>query len=337
MTPRGTGARRGRPPAGARGPAARGEEGARGGAPRSARLACPARFPPVPTRWRTRSPTPSAPPSPAFPDLPDGFDPFAVEVEFQTPGNPEHGDLATNVALQLARPLGQLAPPDRGGHRRGGSRPTPSRVAAVEVAGPGLPQRPLCERPPRRRAGGDLGGRRRLGTHRRPRGRDGRRRVRLGQPDRPAHRRPRPERRPRRHARQPPRVDGLQTSRASTTSTTGAARCGCWPRASAPATRRSSGPRRRRRRWRTARSCPRASPRTATSATTWAEIAQRARRRARRRPPRRRHSTRSRRPRRRPRSRRSAPRSAGSGSGWTRTLTSARSTTPAPSGTRSSG
>jgi arginyl-tRNA synthetase len=78
-------------------------------------------------------------------DLPPGFDPQAVEVEFQTPNNPEHGDLATNVALQLAKPLRQ-APraiaealvakldPSSGS----GQALDPRRVAAVEVAGPGF-------------------------------------------------------------------------------------------------------------------------------------------------------------------------------------------------------
>ena len=40
-----------------------------------------------------------------LPDLPADFDPEAVAVEFQTPNDPTHGDLATNVAMQLARPL----------------------------------------------------------------------------------------------------------------------------------------------------------------------------------------------------------------------------------------
>ncbi len=37
--------------------------------------------------------------------LPDDFDVEALEIEFQRPNDPSHGDLATNVALQLARPL----------------------------------------------------------------------------------------------------------------------------------------------------------------------------------------------------------------------------------------
>ena len=77
--------------------------------------------------------------------LPDDFDPHAVEVEFQTPNNPEHGDLATNVALQLARPL-RSAPraiaealAERLDPSAGSELALdPRRVAAVEVAGPGF-------------------------------------------------------------------------------------------------------------------------------------------------------------------------------------------------------
>src|SRR4029079_14302856 len=39
----------------------------------------------------------------AWPALPDGFG--APSVEIDRPAKPEHGDLATNLALQLARPL----------------------------------------------------------------------------------------------------------------------------------------------------------------------------------------------------------------------------------------
>ena len=72
-----------------------------------------------------------------FPDLPDGFDPSAVEVEFQTPGNPEHGDLATNVALQLARPL-KRAPRQIAEAIAERIETDPAQVEAVEVAGPGF-------------------------------------------------------------------------------------------------------------------------------------------------------------------------------------------------------
>ena len=72
-----------------------------------------------------------------LPDLPDGFDPAAVEVEFQTPNDPTHGDLATNVALQLARPL-RRSPRAIAEALAAGLDVDAGRVAAVEVAGPGF-------------------------------------------------------------------------------------------------------------------------------------------------------------------------------------------------------
>ncbi len=72
-----------------------------------------------------------------LPDLPAGFDASAVPVEFQTPANPEHGDLATNVALQLAKPLGR-APRLIATAVAMGMTIDPARVEAVEVAGPGF-------------------------------------------------------------------------------------------------------------------------------------------------------------------------------------------------------
>ncbi len=72
-----------------------------------------------------------------LPDLPDGFDPAAVDVEFQTPNDPSHGDLATNVALQLARPL-RRSPRAIAEALAAGIETDPARVAAVEVAGPGF-------------------------------------------------------------------------------------------------------------------------------------------------------------------------------------------------------
>ena len=77
----------------------------------------------------------------ALPDLPEGFDPQAVAVTFEAPNNPAHGDLATNVALQLAKPLRRaprqvaeqlvmkLASQGVIDNRR---------VATLEVAGPGF-------------------------------------------------------------------------------------------------------------------------------------------------------------------------------------------------------
>ncbi|PAP78434.1 arginine--tRNA ligase [Rubrivirga marina] len=73
----------------------------------------------------------------ALPDLPDDFDAEAVEVEFQTPNDPSHGDLATNVALQLARPL-RRSPRAIAEGVAERIEVDPTRVAAVEVAGPGF-------------------------------------------------------------------------------------------------------------------------------------------------------------------------------------------------------
>src|SRR5689334_19662646 len=42
--------------------------------------------------------------------LADSAEARAVEVEVTRPASPEHGDLATNLALRLARPL-RMAPP----------------------------------------------------------------------------------------------------------------------------------------------------------------------------------------------------------------------------------
>jgi arginyl-tRNA synthetase len=70
-------------------------------------------------------------------DLPEGFDPAAFEPEFQTPNNPEHGDLATNAALQLARPL-RRAPRAIADALAEALVLDPQRVTGVEVAGPGF-------------------------------------------------------------------------------------------------------------------------------------------------------------------------------------------------------
>ena len=72
-----------------------------------------------------------------LPDLPADFDAQAVTVEFQTPNDPSHGDLATNVALQLARPL-RRAPRAIADALAATMAVDPGRVAAVEVAGPGF-------------------------------------------------------------------------------------------------------------------------------------------------------------------------------------------------------
>ncbi|MEM1054924.1 MAG: arginine--tRNA ligase [Bacteroidota bacterium] len=72
-----------------------------------------------------------------LPDLPADFDPHAVPVEFQTPNNPEHGDLATNVAMQLARPL-RRAPRQIAETVSAHLGTEAEGVEAVEVAGPGF-------------------------------------------------------------------------------------------------------------------------------------------------------------------------------------------------------
>lgn len=71
-----------------------------------------------------------------LPDLPSEFDPEAVAVEFQTPNNPEHGDLATNVALQLAKPLRRA--PRQVAEAVAAALGSVEGVAEVDVAGPGF-------------------------------------------------------------------------------------------------------------------------------------------------------------------------------------------------------
>ena len=71
-----------------------------------------------------------------LPDLPAEFDPQAVAVEFQTPNNPEHGDLATNVALQQAKPLRRA--PRQIAEAVASALGSVEGVAEVEVAGPGF-------------------------------------------------------------------------------------------------------------------------------------------------------------------------------------------------------
>ena len=73
----------------------------------------------------------------AFPDLPGDFDADAFDFEFQTPNNPEHGDLATNAALQLARPL-KRNPRQIAEALVAGLVLDPSRVTGAETAGPGF-------------------------------------------------------------------------------------------------------------------------------------------------------------------------------------------------------
>ncbi|MEO0740154.1 MAG: arginine--tRNA ligase [Bacteroidota bacterium] len=74
-----------------------------------------------------------------YPSAPDGFDAAALDPEFQTPNNPEHGDLASNVALKLAKPL-RSNPRQIAQHLADALNESadPKRIAAVEVAGPGF-------------------------------------------------------------------------------------------------------------------------------------------------------------------------------------------------------
>ncbi len=73
----------------------------------------------------------------SLPDLPSEFDAAGFEPEFQTPNNPDHGDLATNAALQLARPL-RRAPRQIAEALVANLELDPSRVSSVEIAGPGF-------------------------------------------------------------------------------------------------------------------------------------------------------------------------------------------------------
>ena len=72
-----------------------------------------------------------------LPDLPDGFAVADVEVEFQTPRDASHGDLATNLALQLARPL-RRAPRAIAEALVEAVDLDAAHVAGLEVAGPGF-------------------------------------------------------------------------------------------------------------------------------------------------------------------------------------------------------
>src|SRR5690554_5115 len=70
-------------------------------------------------------------------NLPDDFVAESIDPEFETPNNPEHGDLATSIALKLARPL-RRAPRQIAEALRDQLELDAARVAAVEIAGPGF-------------------------------------------------------------------------------------------------------------------------------------------------------------------------------------------------------
>lgn len=69
--------------------------------------------------------------------VPTDFDSSEMVVEFQTPSNPDHGDLATNVAMQLARPL-HRAPNQIAEALVEALHLDPKRIAGIEIAGPGF-------------------------------------------------------------------------------------------------------------------------------------------------------------------------------------------------------
>ena len=132
--------------------------------------------------------------------------PVAVVVE--PPREPAHGDLATNAAMVLAKT------PAR-------SRATsPTRIAArlradalvakVDVAGPGFINLTLEAAGLDRSAARAIRGGRRLRAGRIGQGRDGQRRIRLGQSDRADACRPLPRRRVRRRAGEPARLRRLR-------------------------------------------------------------------------------------------------------------------------------
>ena len=124
-----------------------------------------------------------------LPALPTDTD---VAIDIQRPANPEHGDLATNLALRLAKPLGR-APAAIAGILADAIDTSPGSLSArLRWPGPGFVNLRLAdaaiEQPPRGRAGRSLG----LGPDRRARLRTPRqRRVRVGQSDRSADRRQR--------------------------------------------------------------------------------------------------------------------------------------------------
>jgi arginyl-tRNA synthetase len=65
--------------------------------------------------------------------------PSDLSIDFETPANPDHGDLSTNVAMQLARPL-RRAPRQIADSLAAALSESvdPDRVRSVEVAGPGF-------------------------------------------------------------------------------------------------------------------------------------------------------------------------------------------------------
>ncbi len=131
-----------------------------------------------------------------------------VPVRLDRPADPGHGDYATAVALQLAKPL-RSAPRDiADAHRRRPSSPT--TWTSVDVAGPGflnLRVSPAWYRDAVARILTE-GPRYGSGTARHAAADPGR--VRVRQPDGPGHRRDGPQRRLRRQPRAAVRVRGAR-------------------------------------------------------------------------------------------------------------------------------
>ena len=150
--------------------------------------------------------------------------PDDVEPVIERPRDPAFGDWATNLAMVLAKPLGKKprdlaqAIIERLDFARAG-------ISAAEIAGPGLHQLPRRGGRVRRGlARADRRGRRRTGARTPGRAQPGQRRVRVGESDRPAARRPRPPGRARRRDLRAARARPAGASRESSTTTTPARR-----------------------------------------------------------------------------------------------------------------
>ncbi len=144
----------------------------------------------------------------------------------------------------------------------------PAHVAAVEVAGPGFLNIRFASAHLTAGLADLLAPGRRLRPDGRPRRRDGHRRVRLGQPDRPADGRPRAQRGPGRHRRDAPGLDRLRRHARVLLQRRRPPDADAGPERPRPVPGRRPTRTRRPRRSTTGWSCPRASPTTATAATT---------------------------------------------------------------------
>ena len=139
-------------------------------------------------------------------ELPEKLDFSAITAE--PPRDPAHGDIATNAAMVLAKAAGRK-PRDIAEPLLARLKANPDVVDGA-VAGPGLHQ-PQDRRRLLARAAARLPeGGHRLRRFADGRGREGQRRIRLGQPDRSAARGARPRRGGGRCARQPAGQGGLR-------------------------------------------------------------------------------------------------------------------------------